>query len=104
MRRLACLALLAALAAPAAAQTAVANRGGDSVRITMQPCPAEVLATIPEPLREKFRAAQAVVDGKRYVACWALRVDGMVHIQYADGEAGLVPRDDFQREREAPRI
>lgn len=90
--------LLLALAGPAIAADMVARKGKDSVRLTDAPCPAAIGQLLPPPIRELFRAASASVDGKTYAACFAMRPDGYVVLQYEDGDAGLVPMHEFKRE------
>lgn len=88
------LAILLLLAAPVFAQDLVAKNGSDSVRITDQPCPVEVLKHIEQGSRGYFRAALAIVGGKTFEACWA-ESNGTAFIQYADGDRGMIPMAAF---------
>ena len=94
------LVLAAFLAAgPAMSDDYVARaRGGDMVRLTQQACPAEILAFVPPDFHAHMQAAFAVIDGKQHRACWLLRPDGQVVVQYADGDGGLVPVEHFKPE------
>ena len=94
------LVLAAALAAgPAMSDDYVARaRGGDMVRLTQQACPSDILVFVPPDFHAHMQAAFAVIDGKQYRACWLLRPDGQVVVQYADGDGGLVPVEHFKPE------
>ena len=93
MRSLLLAALLAA--GPAMAQEMVTRHESDEVRITQKACPPNVLAMIPEGNRGVFRKALVLFQGKEHIACWALRNDWFVFLQYADGDAGLIPMVAF---------
>lgn len=88
--------LLAAVAPPSVAGELVARLGGDTARLTEKPCPVDVLKIIPEGSRGFFRQALMTVNAKQYVACWALRPDGMVMVVYTDGDMGLIPASAFK--------
>jgi hypothetical protein len=98
MKRLLIAALIAA--GPAMADDLVATNGRDSVRLTQATCHAEVLPLVvvafPQ-VADRFRAARSRVAGTDYAACWILRPDGKVLLMYSDGDAGLVPAEDFKR-------
>lgn len=96
MRPILALALL--LAFPALAQELVAREGQNTVRLTQRPCPPEVLKVIPQGSRGVFRLALVIYEGKDYAACWAGRLDGQVHVQYDDGDMGVVPMGMFKIE------
>jgi hypothetical protein len=84
----------------ALADDLVARNGNDTVRLTQQACHTEVLpllAMVYPAAAERFRAAYAQVDGADYRACWILRPDGKVLLQYEDTDAGLIPWADFKR-------
>lgn len=89
--------LIAALMCGGAVADGVASNGKDSVRITGAPCPAAIVAMVPEQVREFVRAAFAKVDGKSYSACWIVRGD-FAHLLYEDGDQGLIPLRDFRNE------
>jgi hypothetical protein len=99
LKRASMLLLAAGLSTSAISDDYVARaRGGDMVRLTQQPCPAEILAFVPPDFHAHMQAAFAVIDGKQYRACWLLRPDGQVVVQYADGDGGLVPVEHFKPE------
>jgi hypothetical protein len=90
------LAAGAALSAPLAR-----NSAGDWVSLSQDPCPAEVLAVIPEAERSQYMAAKASVGGKQFAACWnAMPEIGAVHLYYSDGEQGLVSMRAFREDRD----
>jgi hypothetical protein len=84
-------ALAAGLALSASAQEMLATQGGDSIRLQQGPCSEGVLRHLEQGTRGYFRKALVVYEGKEYVACWAVRGDGMVVLRYSDGDGGLVP-------------
>jgi hypothetical protein len=96
MKRLAFI--LAALLCASAHADLIARNGNDSVRLTQAPCSPAVLRHIPEGYRGPFRAAEATIDGQRFEACWAARMDGTVMAVYGDGDVGLIPIDAFKDE------
>jgi hypothetical protein len=98
MRRYLIAALLAA--GPSFAGDLVATEGKDSVRLTQEPCPVPVLKVLPEGVRGFFRKAVVLFEGKSWIACWAPRTDGTVHLVYSDGDSGLVPMDLFTEDRD----
>lgn len=68
---------------------------GDVIRLTGEPCHAAVVPKLTvQP--ERWRAAQAQVGKRQYLACWALRADGIVLLTYEDGDGGLVPLSQFK--------
>jgi hypothetical protein len=86
------LAAGAALSAPLAR-----NSAGDWVRLSQDPCPAEILALIPEAERSQYMAAKAQVDGKQFAVCWnAMPEIGAVHLVYPDADQGLVSMKAFK--------
>lgn len=87
--------ILAALVATSAQADMIARHVADSVRLTGEACPESI--ALPDGAdRRAFRKALAVVGGERYTACHALRVDGLVLVIYADGDAGLIPAAQFR--------
>lgn len=88
--------ILAMLCLQANADNAVARNGKDMIRITDGACPASILALTPEGTRGFFRAAYAVLDGKSWLACWALTKDRRVVIVYSDGEHSIVQATSFE--------
>lgn len=90
------VALLAAIVAFPASADYVSRQGADYIRLTEGECPASV--PMPADQRSRFLGAVAVVDGKEYRACWALRQDGMVLVFYDDGDAGLIHSSQFKPE------
>jgi hypothetical protein len=103
MRALATLAALclAALAPPSIAGDLLTTNGGDSVRLTKDACPSSVLQVLPQGTRGHYRKALVVFEGKEYIACYAVRQDGMVIIAYSDGDMGLIPIGAFKAESDA---
>lgn len=96
---LAAAALLAAFSAHAEVLTA--RNGGDSVRLTDEPCNSAVLAEkMPLFLREQFKAGTAIVDGQTYTVCWRWAGDD-AHLLYEDGDQGIIPRRLFKPEIDA---
>lgn len=87
----------APIVAPApAGDDLVASQGTDSVRLTQKPCPAGLLAMIPQELHSKVRAASAFIEGRAHAACW-IAANGQVILQYDDGDSGVVPMREFRR-------
>lgn len=92
-------ALLAAFSAHAEVLTA--RNGGDSVRLTDEPCTSEeVLGRLDKAYHLVYKAATAVVDGQGFVACWR-EFGGAAHILYEDGDQGIIPMRDFKPEIDA---
>ena len=73
-------------------------RGGDMVRLTQQPCPGDILAHVPPPFHEAMQAAQAVIDGKQYRACWINMGDGSIGLVYEDADQARIPIEHFKRD------
>jgi hypothetical protein len=73
----------------------IARQGSDSVRLTHQSCPQEVLNHVDQGSRGHFRRAYVSFQAVDYVACWAMRSDGIVFVQYSDGDGGLIPSQMF---------
>lgn len=90
------LILAALLAAGIAHADAVATSGKDSIRLMTTPCAHEILSLIPTEFHGQFNAAVALIEGKTYHACWTMRSDGMVIMQYADGDMGAIPAAQFR--------
>lgn len=86
---------IAVLSASVSAQEMLVRNGADEVRITQKACPANVLQVIAQEHRQHFRKALVLFQGSEYIACWALRGDGFVFLQYADGDAGILPMSSF---------
>jgi hypothetical protein len=93
---------VALLAAGLAMADDVARMGNDTIRLRRTECPTEVLAQIPESLRDteafqasNFQAADATVQGKTFRGCWMMRQDGRVFLIYEDGDVGLIRRSEF---------
>jgi hypothetical protein len=96
MKRL-LLSLLMLLLPSAVMADWVANRGGESVRLTERPCTnAAVLKLIDPGNRKHFMAGSAVVDGKPFAACWLQAPYGAL-VVYEDGDMGVVPQGDLKR-------
>lgn len=95
---LVCIAIAALFAAAGAHADSVArsDNGARIVRLTSEPCPLSVLARLPEGTRGYYRRAYSRIDGQDFVACWALRADQYVYLQYEDGDAGLVEWSAFK--------
>lgn len=90
-----------ALAAQPVFADYIASNGVDSVLLTQKPCPADIAAMVPEEWREMAQLADAMVGGKHFRACYALRSDGFVIIKYEDDDNGAVPLSQF---RESPEV
>lgn len=78
----------------------VARNGNDTVRLTQAACHAEILpllAMVFPTAAPNFRAAHAEIDGASFRACWILRPDGKVLLQYEDTDTGLIHVQEFQR-------
>ncbi len=84
-----------------AGELVATNPAGDSVRLTRDVCPDNVLKVIPEQHRGGFRKAVAVVGGLQYAACYTVRLDAMVVLVYDDGDGGLLPVGMFRMEPDA---
>ena len=87
---------IAMLALSAQADDMVASNGTDSVRLTQQPCPPAILATIPPQFQAQAKAASASVSGTSYTACWVASGSYVV-LQYEDGDTGVIPMSQFRR-------
>jgi hypothetical protein len=92
---------LAALAPPSIAGDLVTRNGGDSVRLTQEACPVNVLQLLPQGTRGHYRKALVVFEGKEHIACFAVLGNGMVHLAYNDGDQGLIPVGAFRQEPDA---
>lgn len=97
MRTLLLAALLAAGSCYASDYVAKIDKD-NSIRLTEEPCPVEVIQHIPQGSRGFFQRAYAVLNGKQWAACWATRTDGNVLMVYSDGDQGLVPLGAFKME------
>ncbi|MEO7391755.1 MAG: hypothetical protein ABIU58_06245 [Ramlibacter sp.] len=86
----------ALVAAPAFADELVAFSGGDSFRLSDNPCTStQVLGRLKPQFHAALRDATAVVEGKSFKACWV--VNGRAaHLIYEDGDQGLIPLQDFK--------
>lgn len=90
MKRIIITSILALSTLPAVADL-VAKMGADSLRLMGTPCPATMSKHLPAEIIDRFGAAVAIVDGKTYAGCWAIRGDGQVFLRYEDGDSGLMP-------------
>lgn len=89
--------LLLALAENADAQQTARHPDGDTATITDEPCADPgVLAKLPPPMHEQFRAGEATVSGVRYAFCWR-DVGASVHMIYPDGDQGIIPWSEFEK-------
>lgn len=89
--------LLSVMLAFQAHADAMARNGNVTVFITDKGCEYRlVLAQIKPEFHHVWYAASATVDGKAYMACWALIGDTVVLV-YEDGDRGEVPIADFKR-------
>lgn len=101
MRAVAVCVALAAAVAPALADGLVARQGDDSVRLSETACQSElVLARVDPGTAEEYRAATAVFQGQRFVACWRT-MGSVAHLVYEDGDQGIIPLQELKRELEA---
>ena len=92
-----CAALAAALA-PAFADELVARDGDDSVRLGEAPCASQpVLEKLEPKTRGEFKAASAVVQGQKFVACWR-EMGSAAYLIYEDGDQGVIPLRELKRE------
>lgn len=91
-----CAALATFAAAPAFAQELVARQGDDSVRLSDAQCRSElVLGRIEPGSARQYRAASAVFQGQRFVACWRM-VGNAAHLVYEDGDQGIIPANELK--------
>jgi hypothetical protein len=89
--------LCAALAASPAFADQVFDAGaGDYIRLTDQPCKAQL-----EPAWQRLhpRAAVALINGKPLKACW-VSVEGIAAIRYEDGASVGIPLSVFKPVRD----
>jgi hypothetical protein len=86
----------AGCAAVAPGHSLTATKGGDSVRVTDQPCSSQIILRIVNPdYRDALRDASATVRGQLFRACWIVDGDS-AHLLYEDGDQGLIPLADFK--------
>lgn len=90
--------LILALLCSAAHADMVASDGTNTVRLKQVPCPVEILRMLPEGTRGYFQAAEAVLGGKTFGACWAVDSRGIVWLKFDDGDDGQVPIVAFEQE------
>lgn len=102
MRALIFAAALAA-AGPAIADS-IARQGADWVRITARPCTNEavlaLLARADKDAHLDYRQASAEFNGVAYAPCWKPYGSG-VHLQYEDGDEGLLLESELKPVPEA---
>jgi hypothetical protein len=83
---------------PARADVLITSNGQDSVRLYDTPCVnLAVLAHIHARYHDQMRRADAMVGSKPFAACWIVDGDS-AHLMYEDGDQGLIPLTDFQRD------
>ena len=97
MRRIGLFCAALGLAASSAmAGDLVAYDGPDVIRLTDQACISEALLRQLDPeVRPLFLTASAVVQGRRYTACWSITPTA-AYLVYEDGDQGLVPLHRLQ--------
>jgi hypothetical protein len=98
----AAFALCAALVlVPAFADELVIRTGNDSVRLADAPCESQGVLQHMEPaMHVQYKAAYAVVQGEKFVACWRA-LGSAAHLIYEDGDQGIIPMSDLKRELSA---
>jgi hypothetical protein len=89
---------VALAAAPALAGDLVSRQGSDTIRLVDEPCTSQlVLGRLEARLHSQYKAASAIVQGQRFIACW--RAAGRaVHLMYEDGDQGILPVEALKRE------
>jgi hypothetical protein len=87
--------LMALVSATSFADYIVSGPQGTILARTNQACPASVLQHVVPEHQNKFRKADALIEGQKYVACWT-EIDGMVFIVYEDGDHGMIPAEAFR--------
>lgn len=89
--------LCAALAASSAmAGDLVAYEGRDMIRLTSESCDnTAVLGRLAPQVQTHFLRATAVLEGRRYAACWAITPTA-AYLMYEDGDEGLVPLNKLE--------
>lgn len=92
------IAALLAASFSASATDMVARLGKDSVRLTEEPCPVEVIQHVPQGQRGFFRRAFVQINGHEWSACFAARPDGVVIVVYSDGDVGQIPMQIFKQD------
>ncbi len=97
MRNVLIAASIVAFSASVSAQSLVARQGGDSVRLSEQPCPVQVMPHLPQQMAGEFKAALTHIGGVHYVACWR-RVGVAAHVIYEDGDQALIPMAEFKED------
>lgn len=86
-----CMAVL-----PAFADRVFRDPTGQVILRDNVPCPAVVLAHIPEKeVHDRFSKADTIVDGKPFVACYA-ESGPAVFLVFEDGDQGVLPQDSFK--------
>lgn len=83
------------------AESFIARQGKDYVLVHKdKSCENKaILALIPKALAPQFHAAEAVVGGQKYQACFIESPQGVILV-YEDGDQGLVPYEAFTKLKE----
>lgn len=95
-------AVLATVAGATGPMEYIARQGSDYVIVhTGSACTNDkILSVIPAEYQDKFRAAEAHVNGQDYKACFILHEE-MVYLVYEDGDKGVIPASAFEPLKEA---
>ena len=90
--------LLAALLCGMAVSAPVAKGRGYWAQLTLDACPADILALLPDEAKPAILGvAKTWANGKPFLACWAL-VPPDVRLIYQDDDQGSVPMAAFHDE------
>lgn len=74
----------------------VATGPGYAITAREMSCHASVLKHVKDEYHSIFHKADALIEGKSYVGCWAV-VDGTVYLIFEDGEQATLPESDFRK-------
>jgi hypothetical protein len=74
----------------------IAKAGGNELRLTNSPCTSSaVLSNLKADWHDKFKAAQATVEGRFFHACWIDTERGVYFVAFDDGESLVIPVSAF---------
>lgn len=83
--------------------TMVLRQGADTLTLTADSCGRKVIEMLKPEVRERFKAARAVVDGQSFEACWTLHDEVSVFVVYDDGDTNLIPIGLFVKAADKPK-